>query len=36
MRNKYDYYPTPEWCYENLPIDWSQFEIALEPAAGDG
>ena len=36
MRNKYDYYPTPEWCYENLPIDWSQFEVALEPAAGDG
>ena len=36
MRNPYDYYPTPEWCYENLPIDWSQFKTALEPCKGDG
>ena len=36
MRNAYDYYPTPEWCYENLPIDWSQFKTALEPCKGDG
>ena len=21
MRNKHDYYPTPEWCYKNLDID---------------
>ena len=36
MRNAYDYYPTPEWCYKNLPIDWSQFDAALEPCKGDG
>lgn len=36
MRNPYDYYPTPEWCYQNLPIDWSQFNTALEPCKGDG
>ena len=36
MRNTYDYYPTPEWCYEKLPIDWSQFDTALEPCKGDG
>ena len=30
-RSPYDYYPTPEWCYENLPIDWSQFKTAMEP-----
>ena len=36
MRKPYDYYPTPEWCYENLPIDWSQFKTALEPCKGDG
>ena len=35
MRHKYDYYQTPEWCYENLPIDWSQFKTALEPCSGD-
>ena len=36
MRSKYDYYPTPEWCYKNLDIDWSQFKTAHEPGAGDG
>ena len=36
MRSKYDYYPTPAWCYENLPIDWSQFKTAMEPCEGDG
>lgn len=35
MRSKYDYYPTPAWCYEQLPIDWSLFKTALEPASGD-
>lgn len=35
-RSPYDYYPTPEWCYENLPIDWSQFKTAMEPCEGDG
>ena len=34
-RSPYDYYPTPEWCYENLPIDWSQFKTAMEPCEGD-
>ena len=36
MRSKYDYYPTPQWCYENLPVDWTQFKTGLEPCAGDG
>ena len=36
MRSKYDFYPTPEWCYEKLPVDWSQFKTALEPCKGDG
>jgi len=36
MRNAYDFYPTPEWCYEKLPINWNLFDTALEPAAGDG
>ena len=36
MRNKFDYYPTPEWCYEKLPVDWNQFNSALEPGSGDG
>ena len=35
-RNAYDFYPTPEWCYENLPIDWSMFKTAHEPCKGDG
>lgn len=34
--NDTDFYPTPAWCYENLPIDWSQFTSAHEPCAGDG
>jgi DNA modification methylase len=36
MRNEYDFYPTPNWCYESLPIDFSQFKTAHEPCAGDG
>jgi len=35
-RNAYDFYPTPAWAYENLPIDWSLFATALEPCEGDG
>lgn len=34
--NHTDYYPTPEWCYNNLDIDYSLFNTALEPCAGDG
>lgn len=34
-RSPYDYYPTPEWCYEKLPIDFSNYKTALEPCAGD-
>lgn len=35
-RNAYDFYPTPSWCYEKLPIDWSLFESSYEPCEGDG
>lgn len=35
MQSKDKYY-TPPQCYEKLPIDWSMFYSALEPAAGDG
>jgi len=35
-RNAYDFYPTPPWCYEKLPIDYSNYSTALEPCAGDG
>lgn len=31
-----DSYYTPEWCYKNLPIDWSKYKTALEPSMGDG
>lgn len=34
-RNPYDYYPTPPWCYEKLPIDFSKYKTALEPCCGD-
>jgi len=34
--NPTDFYATPPWCYENLEIDWSQFENAHEPCRGDG
>ena len=34
--NATDFYPTPPWCYENLTIDWSQFNSAHEPCRGDG
>lgn len=35
-RNAYDFYPTPEWCYEKLPINWALFSTAFEPCEGDG
>jgi hypothetical protein len=35
-RNQYDYYPTPYWCFEKLPIDWDIFKTAIEPCEGDG
>ena len=35
IRNAYDFYPTPNWCYEKLPIDFSNYNTALEPCAGD-
>jgi len=34
-RNEYDFYPTPNWCFEKLPIDFSNYGSALEPCAGD-
>lgn len=34
--NNYDFYPTPNWCYENLNINWSLFKNAHEPCRGDG
>lgn len=34
-RSPYDFYPTPHWCYEKLPIDYSNYKTALEPCAGD-
>ena len=36
MRKKYDYYPTPEWAYSVLPLDYDLFNTALEPCEGDG
>jgi len=36
MRNQYDFYPTPHWCYEKLPVNFSYYKTALEPCAGDG
>ena len=35
-RQALDYYPTPEWCYEELPINWKLFKSAHEPCSGDG
>lgn len=35
-RNEYDFYPTPEWCYEKLDVIWSDFSTGLEPCKGDG
>ena len=29
--NKTDFYATPPWCYENLDIDWSIFEMLMNP-----
>lgn len=34
--NPTDFYPTPHWCFENLDIDYTKFNTALEPCAGDG
>lgn len=34
--NSGDRYFTPPWCYENLPIDWSEYKTAFEPSMGDG
>jgi len=36
-REKNDLYPTPKWCFANLPIDWSLFykNTIHEPAQGD-
>jgi len=34
--NTGDNYYTPEWCYENLPIDWTKYRTAFEPSLGDG
>jgi len=31
-----DFYPTPTWCYEQLPFDYTKFKTALEPCQGDG
>ncbi len=36
MRHPNDFYPTPTWCFENLPIDWGDFATAHEAGAGDG
>ncbi len=35
-RKEYDYYPTPNWCFEELPLDWKRFTGAHEPCGGDG
>lgn len=35
LRNKNDFYSTPEWCYQNLDLDWSWWKTAHEPCAGD-
>ena len=36
QRNANDFYPTPNWCFETLEIDWSKYKTALEPCKGDG
>jgi len=35
-RSPNDYYPTPNWCFEKLPFDFTKFKTALEPCQGDG
>ena len=35
-RNPYDFYATPEWCYEQLDFPFHLFETAHEPCRGDG
>lgn len=35
-KNAGDSYYTPQWCYENLPIDWSEYKTSLDAAMGDG
>ena len=34
--NRGDSYYTPDWTYKILPIDWSNYQTAFEPAMGDG
>ena len=35
-RNAYDFYATPEWCYENIDFPFHLFNTAHEPCRGDG
>ena len=35
-KNYGDSYYTPEWAYEKLMIDWSNYKTAMEPSMGDG
>jgi|2_EtaG_2_1085320.scaffolds.fasta_scaffold16091_6 hypothetical protein len=35
-RNPYDFYATPEWCYEKLDFPFHLFRRAHEPCRGDG
>lgn len=35
-KNFGDSYYTPEWCYESLPIDWTNYKTAYDPSMGDG
>ena len=35
-RNEYDFYATPEWCYEKLDFPFHLFKPAHEPCRGDG
>ena len=35
-RKEYDFYPTPDWCFENLQLDWIRFKEAHEACRGDG
>jgi len=36
MRKESDFYPTPNWCFETLPINFNNYKTALEPCKGDG
>lgn len=35
-RSPYDFYPTPNWCFEKLPLKWDTWKTAHEPCGGDG